>query len=115
NCAKTSRLGDWTDVEIRQILNVVDQAGRPLEVVGSASRSERRGVGSDLPVGKGPNTRSDIDYMRPHSSAGYFDGLESLLPAIDPTHPILGGVHNPFMGPGIRFEPGTPPYYVPGK
>ena len=46
-------LGDLTPAEIRQIQGVVDRAGRPLEVVGSAARGHRRGVGSSLSIGKG--------------------------------------------------------------
>ena len=55
-------LGDLTETEIVRIRSVVDRAGRPIDVVGSAARGERRGVGSDLPIGEGPGTRSDIDY-----------------------------------------------------
>ena len=94
-----------TKAEIRQIQNVVDQAGRPLEVVGLAAKGTRRGVGSNLPIGKGVGTKSDIDYIVPHSSRGYFKGLERTLPGADPRNPILEGIRNPHMGPAIRFEP----------
>lgn len=60
-----SGLGDLTSGEVGQIQGVVDSAGRPLNVVGSAARGARRGIGSDVPIGKGAGTRSDIDYVVP--------------------------------------------------
>jgi hypothetical protein len=87
-----SGLGDLTVSEVRQIQSVVNQAGRPLEVVGSAARGAR-------------NAASDIDYIVPPSSSKYFEGLESRLPSLDPKHGIIPGVGNPHVGPVIRFEP----------
>jgi hypothetical protein len=84
--------GDLTSAEINQIQAVVNQAGRPLEVVGSAARGARQ-------------AGSDIDYVAPPSSLEYFGGLETQLPGIDPTHGIIPGVGNPNIGPVIRFEP----------
>jgi len=57
---RASGLGDLNNAEVKMIQNVVDEAGRPLEVVGSAATGTRRGVGTDIPIGKGPGTRSDI-------------------------------------------------------
>jgi hypothetical protein len=105
--------GDLTTSEIEAIQEVVDQAGRPLEVVGSAAQGARRGVGTDLPIGKGPGTRSDIDYLIPPSSLNYYNGLESRLPSIDPKSGAIIGSHNRFMGPAIRFEPGAKPQCIP--
>lgn len=96
--------GDLTAAERAQIQCVVNDAGRPLDVVGSAARGTRRGVGTSLPIGKGPGTRSDIDYTTPPSSLPYFKGLESKLPSPgDPA--IFPGGANPSIGPSIRFEP----------
>ena len=53
-------LGDLTPEEITQIQAVVDDAQRPLEVVGSAARGERKGVGLNIAPCKG--VKSDIDY-----------------------------------------------------
>lgn len=108
-------IGDLTSGEVRQIQGVVDSAGRPLNVVGSAARATRRGIGSDLPIGKGAGTRSDIDYLVPPGNAPYFRGLEGDLPSIDPGSGIIVGHPNPWIGPWIRFEPGAEPYYVPGE
>lgn len=107
-------LGDLTPVEVRQIQSVVDDAGRPLEVVGSAASGTRRGVGSDLPIGKGPGTRSDIDVLVPPSSMQHFEGLERRLPSLDPRSGIIPGTHNPHIGPAVRFEPGVTPRLIPG-
>jgi hypothetical protein len=106
-------LGDLTAAEVKAIQDVVDNAGRPLEVVGSAATATRRGVASGLPIGKGPGTASDIDYLAPPSSHPYFKGLECSLPSIDPETGIVPGLHNPHIGPAIRFEPGVPPFFVP--
>jgi RHS repeat-associated protein len=113
---RASGLGDLTVREVRKIQKVVDQAGRPLEVVGSAATGTRRGVGTKLPIGKELGTRSDIDYTVSHSSIDFFEktGLNKKLPSIAP-HGIVPGGHNPFIGPAIRFEPGAKPCFVPGK
>jgi hypothetical protein len=71
-----SGLGDLTNGEVAQIQGVVDEAGRPLEVAGLAARGARRGVGTALPIGKGPGTQSDIDYLIPPGSTFYYRGLE---------------------------------------
>jgi len=99
-------LGDLTTKEVKQIQSVVDQAERPIEVVGSAAGAERRGVGTDLPIGKGPGTRSDIDYVAPPSSLPYFDGVQGNLPSLDPKTGIIPGTGNPFIGPIIRLNQG---------
>lgn len=93
-------LGDLTEEEVEQIQKVVDEAGRPLDVVGSSARGERK-------------EGSDIDYVVPPSSLDHYDGLEADLPSIDPNHGVIPGVHNPYQGPSIRFEPGARPKFVP--
>lgn len=110
-----SPLGDLTAQEVKRIQDVVDQVGRPIEVVGSAAKGERRSIGTGLPFGKGPGTRSDIDYIAPPASHPYFRGYEGKLPEIDPKTGIIPGVHNPHMGPAVRFEPYTPPKFIPTK
>ncbi|GAB3309988.1 RHS repeat domain-containing protein [Luteimonas notoginsengisoli] len=98
-----SRFGDLTKAEAKAIQSVVNQAGRPLDVVGSAASGTRRGVGTDLPIGKGPGTRSDIDYTTAGSNSGNFDGLQQNLPSLAP-HGILQGAPDAGL-PSIRFEP----------
>lgn len=108
-------LGDLTRREIAQIQKVVDQACRPIDVVGSAARGSRRGLGTNLPIGKGDGTRSDIDYLIGPSSRAYFDDFLSQLPSMDTRTGPIYGTPNPFIGPSIRFEPGAPPRFIPGQ
>jgi hypothetical protein len=86
------RYGDLKAEEINAIQSVVNQAGRPLEVVGSAARGARR-------------PGSDIDYVAPPASINYFRDLQGQLPGMDQTHGIIPGHGNPYQGPVIRFEP----------
>ncbi len=102
---KTTGMGDLTKTEISQIQAEVNQAGRPIEIVGSAAKGTRRNVGTNLPTGKGAKTQSDIDYISPPSSIPYFN--QSNLPLIDPNTGIIPGVSNTNIGPFIRFEPGV--------
>ncbi|WP_142686752.1 DUF6443 domain-containing protein [Chitinophaga polysaccharea] len=111
--AKYGNLGDLTIKEAKQIQTVVNDAGRPLEVGGSAAEGTRRGVGSDLPIGKGPGTKSDIDYIAPPSAMPYFQDVKNALPGLDPKSGIIPGLGNPFIGPLIRFEPGARPVTIP--
>lgn len=99
-CCSSKKLGDLTAEEIRQIQKVVDKAGRPLDVVGSAAKGAR-------------HAKSDIDYTAASASHEYFKGLESGLPKLDSSHGILRGSPSPFEGPSIRFEPGVPPSFIP--
>jgi RHS repeat-associated protein len=104
--ARASGFGDLTKGEVAAIQNAVDKAGRPLDVVGSAVTGDRRGVGTDLPIGKGIGKRSDIDYTTAASSVDYFD--DAALPSID-KHGVLAGT--PERGSlSIRFEPENDPY-----
>jgi hypothetical protein len=47
-------------------------------------------------------------------------GMLGMGPRLNFQHSVIAfpggfipGVHNPFMGPAIRFEPGTKPVFVP--
>ncbi|MBB5356833.1 RHS repeat-associated protein [Rhodanobacter sp. ANJX3] len=94
-------LGDLTADEVGQIQGVVDQAGRPLDVVGSAANGSRTAA-------------SDIDYTTANANIENFEGLEGDLPGIDPEHGVLRGYADPNVGPSIRFEPGIRPFFSPG-
>jgi RHS repeat-associated protein len=97
----TSGLGDLTAAEVEQIQSVVNEAERPLDVVGSAARGAR-------------NAASDIDYTTANSNYDYFEGIKQRLPSIDPEHGLLRGTADPTLGPSIRFEPGSRPFFIPG-
>ena len=94
-----SGLGDLTNGEVKAIQAVVEKAGRPLDVVGSAARG-LRGAGSD------------VDYTTAGANLDHFRGLDRDLPGIS-QHSILRGSANPFEGPSIRFEPGVAPQAIP--
>ena len=113
---RPSGFGDLTVHEVQAIQAVVDKAGRPLEVGGSAAMGTRRSVGTKFPIGKGPGTRSDIDYIVPPSSIPNFKDLQHNLPDLDPKTGLIPGTGNPFIGPLIRFEPGLKkPIFIPAK
>lgn len=90
--AEKPSYGDLTKDEIERLQSVVNEAGRPLEVVGSAARGTR-------------TAKSDIEYVVPPSSAPYYKGLQERLPGVDPAHGIVPGVGNPNIGPVVCFEP----------
>jgi hypothetical protein len=76
-----SGFGDLTVGEVAAIQEVVNAAGRPIEVVGSAARGER------VPG-------SDIDYVVSPFNQGYFDGFVDRLPGFGPDHRIVPGLGN---------------------
>jgi RHS repeat-associated protein len=92
--ARASGLGDLTIAEVNLIQRIVNQAGRPLDVVGSAARGARR-------------PGSDIDYTTANANIPNYTGLANKLPGIDRTHGILRGSPE---GISIRFEPNVPPF-----
>jgi hypothetical protein len=98
--ADSAPLGDLTAEEQAQIQQAVNNANRPINVVGSAAKGTR-----------GPG--SDIDYTAPSSSHGNFAGQE--LPGVNPVRGILYGAPDPYQGPSIRFEPNAPPTFIPQK
>lgn len=90
------KLGDLTPEEIQEIQDAVDEAGRPIDVVGSAARGER-------------SEGSDIDHTTAPSSIPYFN--DSDLPGIDKDDGILQGAPEKNKR-SIRFEPGAKPRIV---
>ena len=55
--------GTLTGAERAEIQSIADKFGTNIEVVGSRAAGRGRNINSpDLPVGKGPGTRSDIDF-----------------------------------------------------
>lgn len=93
---------------------IVDRAGAPLTVVGSAAEGSRRNPGAALPIGKSEGERSDIDYLVANLYRAAFAGLADALPAID-RHGMLTGDFDHREGPGIRFRPDEEPEYLPAR
>jgi RHS repeat-associated protein len=55
--------GTLTAVERAEIQAIANQFKTEIRVVGSRAAGRGRNVGTNLPVGKGPGTRSDIDFI----------------------------------------------------
>jgi Pretoxin HINT domain len=53
--------GKLTASEADALQNIANKYKTDVDVVGSRSRGAGRNIDTDLPVGKGPGTRSDID------------------------------------------------------
>jgi hypothetical protein len=106
---KPSGYGDLTRGETNQIQDVVNAAERPLDVVGSAAAGARRNPGSDLPMGKGPGTKSDIDYVASPSSLKEISPYQDKLPSLDPQTGVNPGSGNAYQGPVVRFRPNEKP------
>lgn len=87
--------GDLTDQELSDIQKVVNETEVPIIVVGSSTIGRRRGLGQNLKIGHGENSKSDIDYVIPSTQrevqdyfkAGpftqYDDLPQSQLPSFD--------------------------------
>ena len=87
-----------TGGEISQIQDMVNTAGRPLTVVGSTAAGTR-GPGSDIDITISPSSRGNF----PAEPGAWPPG----------TH-VFTGMYDPAEGPGIVFQPGGPPTYLPG-
>ena len=96
--------GDLNEDEKQQIQNAINKAGRPIHVGGNAAIGGRRNVGSDLPIGKGPGTKSDMDFIIPHFLVEYWEPYKNSLPGVNPANGLIYGIPKPFMGPFISFE-----------
>lgn len=89
-----SGFGDLTVGEVNQIQAVVNQTGKPIDVVGSAARGTRTAA-------------SDIDYVVSEEDKNLIINNQAQLPKVDKSHGILTGRHNPAAGPAIRFTLGN--------
>lgn len=137
-------LGDLRPHEVRDIQNVVEEAQRRMDrvlqsvgaapgelpvdivVVGSAARGARRNPDTQLPFGKGPHTRSDIDYAVPDRAVSEHvfteQGLSRPdeafwrgLPGFD-TRTVGGQLHHTMPSttePRIWFRAGRDPVCLP--
>ena len=98
-----------TDGERAQIQNIADKYNTNVEVVGSRAAGEGRNIDTDLPVGHGPSTRSDIDFR-----------IDAGHPAVDDLVEELNQVGNGAGSANPRWNwnsgPATPPVitFVPG-
>jgi hypothetical protein len=137
-------LGDLRPHEVREVQNIVEEAQRRIDhvlqsvgaapgelpvdivVIGSAARGARRNADTQLPFGKGPGTRSDIDYAVPDravsdhvfSERGLSRADEAFwrqLPGFD-TRTVGGQLHHTMPSttePRIWFRAGRDPMFLP--
>ena len=104
------RLGDLSRKEIGAIQRLVDDVGTDLYVVGSSMNKGRRNARSHLPLGKGPGTKSDIDYTVLDEAAKFEWKYPSnyawqRLPEVGWHGPLVGAP----KGPAVLFRPGQSP------
>lgn len=100
--------GKLTQAEYEIVQAIADKWGTDVFVVGSRGRSAGRNVDTDLPVGKGPGTRSDIDLVVDgqaviDSRGRLADDIRNALPHAQ----VLNGVFGrPYTGTtSIRIVP----------
>jgi hypothetical protein len=114
--AALAKVGDLRPEEVAKIQQAADTLGQDIYVLGSAAKGERRGVGTDLPLGQygksKAGTRSDIDYAVKN---GHDDKADALgLPDVDGSFGVRGVDYiNLNNSPAIKFSPGKPPEYLP--
>ena len=114
-CNDVVGAGRLTPQEAEQIQRVADNYNTEIHVVGSRAGGRGRNIDTDLPVGKGEGTRSDID-MRIHGQ----DDIDSRGRLSDELINVGGGAGSVsrFRGfggnpathpPKIIFKPNQPP------
>jgi hypothetical protein len=114
-CGDVVRPGRLTPQEAEQIQRVADNYNTEIHVVGSRAGGRGRNIDTDLPVGKGEDTRSDID-MRIHgqddidSRGRLSDELINVGGRAGSVSPFRGLGGNPNTHPSkIIFKPNQPP------
>jgi RHS repeat-associated protein len=108
--------GTLTEGELNDLQGVADQYNTPIDVVGSRGGGGGRNIGTDLPVGKGEGTRSDIDVkvdgqVDIDTSGRMTDDLKNIGGGdlVNVGARNYGGSYPPY----IQIRPGLPPVIVP--
>jgi RHS repeat-associated protein len=104
--------GTLTPKETAQIQALADKHNTQIDVIGSRAAGRGRNIETNLPVGKGLATRSDIDYR--YDGQVEIDTGGHFTPKL---RDVGGGAGSPSFatGPGgsnppvIEFKPGVPP------
>ena len=94
--------GTLTAEERAEIQAIANKHRTTIDVVGSRAAGEGRNIGSDLPVGKGPGTRSDIDFR-----------IDTSHPQADELISDLQRVGNGAGNAGTKWGPNQYPTYPP--
>jgi hypothetical protein len=104
--------GKLTESEAKALQDVANKYKTDIYVVGSRGRGEGRNIDTDLPVGKGPGTRSDIDLkvnpdLDPRTHGRFSSEIYNTVPGAS-----VMSRHGNTDPPYIRFSPNTPPRKV---
>lgn len=95
---------DLTTTEGKKLQDIADKYNTSIDVVGSRARKEGRSIWSDVPVGKGKGTKSDIDVLIDGQvdidSGGRLS--EEIAKMGGNTRPMK---YDPKDGPRIRIKP----------
>jgi hypothetical protein len=99
--------GTLSPFERNALQGVANEFDTTIDVVGSRAAGRGRGVGTDLPVGKGPGTRSDIDVridsqLDIDTGGALSDRLKDLKPGLVDVRTQLPGGSTP---PVIKVTP----------
>lgn len=100
--------GTLTKQEMDEIQAVADKHKTTIDVVGSRAAGEGRNVETDFPVGKGDNTRSDIDFRidTEHENVGeLISDLKAVGNGAGSASRRHGTNHRPTSPPFIRTKP----------
>jgi hypothetical protein len=95
--------GTLTAAEAAEIQAIAKKYNTTIDVVGSRAAGEGRGLGTNLPVGKGKGTRSDIDLRidTSHPDAAKI---------IEECNKVGNGAGNASMKHGTDHRPTYPPF-----
>ena len=98
----SSPIGGLSTVEREELETLAKKYGHDITVVGSRAANKGRNVGTNLPIGKGPGTRSDIDVV--------------LQPEADMCPGLVDALKN--MGCDVRvwkYDIDGPSIHIPGR
>jgi hypothetical protein len=107
--------GTLTPAELDELQAIANKYNAELDVVGSRARGAGRNIDKpNLPVGKGENTRSDIDVVIDgqkdiDSSGGLSNDIAN---ASNGAGKASAGLGRPWGPPYIRIRPNQPPLHV---
>jgi RHS repeat-associated protein len=109
--------GTLTPAESAEIQATANKYGTTIDVVGSRAEGKGRNIDTDLPVGHGVGTRSDIDFRvdASHPQVGpLIKDLKKVGNGAGSASPRFSTTHRPTRPPFIRFKPQSGPK-APGK
>lgn len=106
--------GTLTEQEQRELQALADRYNTRIDVIGSRAEGRGRNIDTNLPVGKGPGTRSDIDcridgQVDVDTRGALSDGVRAVG---NGAGSVASSTGLPSRPPVIIFRPGQPPEHV---